>query len=127
MPVKSILRKRSMIYRSSLGLSMALDTLGRKASAADSAYVMGAAGKISNVYAIEWDNEIRWYVDGHLFKTVTRSDLPPSGRWVFDHPFHILVNLAVGGDWPGQPSRDTSFPQSMYVDYVRVYHHKDRH
>jgi beta-glucanase (GH16 family) len=77
-----------------------------------------------HLYAIEWDREIRWYVDDKLFKTVTPSDLPPSAPWVFDHPFHIILNLAVGGDWPGPPTKDTAFPQSMYIDYVRVYQRK---
>jgi beta-glucanase (GH16 family) len=74
-----------------------------------------------HVYAIEWDQEIRWYIDDKLFKTVTRSDLPGAARWVFDHPFHIILNLAVGGDWPGPPTKDTAFPQEMLIDYVRVY------
>ena len=42
-------------------------------------------------------------------------------RWVFDHPFHIILNLAVGGDWPGPATKDTAFPQEMSIDYVRVY------
>jgi beta-glucanase (GH16 family) len=41
--------------------------------------------------------------------------------WVFDHPFYILLNLAVGGDWPGAPNSETVFPAQMLVDYVRVY------
>ncbi|WP_263417160.1 hypothetical protein [Terriglobus albidus] len=42
-------------------------------------------------------------------------------RWVFDHPFYLLLNLAVGGDWPKSPDVTTQFPQRMLVDYVRVY------
>jgi len=41
--------------------------------------------------------------------------------WVFDHPFYIILNVAVGGNWPGDPDPTTSFPQQMLVDYVRVY------
>jgi len=42
-------------------------------------------------------------------------------KWVFDHPFYIILNVAVGGKWPGPPDSTTVFPQAMLVDYVRVY------
>jgi beta-glucanase (GH16 family) len=75
-----------------------------------------------HVFAIEWEaQEIRWYVDGHHFNTVASGDLRPGANWVFDHPFFIILNVAVGGYWPGNPDESTIFPQSMYVDYVRVY------
>jgi len=48
-----------------------------------------------------------------------------TGRWVFDHPFFIILNIAVGGDWPGSPNADTVFPQQMVVDYVRIYQFDD--
>ena len=70
-------------------------------------------------FAVEWvEDEIRWYVDGYLFSKKTKLSVSP---WPFDHDFHILLNLAVGGDWPGQPSGSGLFPQTMEVDYVRVY------
>lgn len=73
-------------------------------------------------YVVEWSsNEIRWYVDGNLYQTVTPSNLPPGAQWVFDHPFFIILNFAVGGGWPGSPDGTTVFPQTMIVDYVRVY------
>lgn len=73
-----------------------------------------------HVYTIEWDaNQISWYVDGVLFSTVTPDDVP--GEWVYDQPFFIILNLAVGGNWPGSPDATTVFPQQMVVDYVRVY------
>ncbi len=73
-----------------------------------------------HVYAIEWqENEIRWYFDNQQYFKVTAEDVP--GQWVFDHPFFIILNLAVGGSWPGYPDQTTIFPQSLYVDYVRVY------
>jgi beta-glucanase (GH16 family) len=73
-----------------------------------------------HVFAIEWEpDQIRWYVDGNLFSTLTPRDLP--GRWVFDHPHFLILNLAVGGFWPGYPDETTVFPQFMHVDYVRVY------
>jgi beta-glucanase (GH16 family) len=73
-----------------------------------------------HVYAVEWGtSEIRWYVDGDLYQTRTPADLP--GEWVYDHPFFIIMNVAVGGQWPGNPDGTTSFPQEMKIDYVRVY------
>jgi uncharacterized protein (TIGR03437 family) len=78
-----------------------------------------------HIYAIEWQPElIRWYVDGTLYKTVTRNDLPGGATWVFNHPFFVLLNVAVGGSWPGNPEAGTVFPQTMLVDYVRVYQPK---
>ncbi len=73
-----------------------------------------------HVYAIEWEpTEIRWYVDDTQTFKVTKDDV--SGEWVFDHPFFIILNVAVGGGWPGYPDSTTLFPQQMLVDYVRVY------
>jgi beta-glucanase (GH16 family) len=73
-----------------------------------------------HVFSVEWEeNSIRWFVDGTLFKTVNRSDVP--GEWVYDHPFYIILNVAVGGGFVGFPSADTVFPQTMLVDWVRVY------
>ncbi len=75
-----------------------------------------------HVFAVEWEPQvIRWYVDGQVYQTRTPSDVPPGKAWVFDHPFFILLNLAVGGDWPGDANDTTVFPQKMRVDYVRVY------
>ena len=75
-----------------------------------------------HVFAAEWEpKEIRWYVDGKRFQSICPADLPAGARWVYDHPFFLLLNLAVGGTWPGDPDATTSFPQSMVVDYVRVY------
>ena len=75
-----------------------------------------------HVYTVEWTkNEIRWFVDGMHFKTVTPKDLSRDAQWVFDQPFFIILNFAVGGQWPGRPDDTTAFPQAMLVDYVRVY------
>lgn len=75
-----------------------------------------------HVFAIEWDTDVvRFYVDGEVYATRRRADLPPGKKWVFDHPFFLLVNVAVGGGWPGNPDASTVFPQVMRVDYVRVY------
>ena len=73
-----------------------------------------------HVFAIEWEtNTIRWYVDGNLYSTRTPADTK-GNTWVFDHPFFIILNLAVGGDWPGAPDATTVFPQKMLIDYIRV-------
>ena len=74
-----------------------------------------------HIFAIEWEPaEVRFYVDGNLYETRTPADIPGK-HWVFDHPFFILLNVAVGGDYPGNPDASTIFPQRMLVDYVRVY------
>jgi beta-glucanase (GH16 family) len=78
-----------------------------------------------HVFAVEWEpEEIRFYVDSHLYETRTPVDLPAGTRWVFDHPFFLILNVAVGGGWPGNPDASTKFPQEMLVDYVRVYSRK---
>ena len=75
-----------------------------------------------HTFAVEWEpNVMRFYVDGLLYKTRTPADLPAGKSWVFDHPFFIILNVAVGGYWPGNPDATTVFPQQMLVDYVRVY------
>ena len=75
-----------------------------------------------HTYAIEWDErKITWFVDGYAYQTVTRADLPSGAAWVFDRPFFILLNVAVGGRFVGPPDATTTFPQTMLVDWVRVY------
>jgi beta-glucanase (GH16 family) len=75
-----------------------------------------------HVYAIEWEpSEIRWLLDGRPYRRTTTADLPAGARWVFDHPHFLLLNVAVGGAWPGDPDSTSTFPQTMLVDYVRVY------
>ncbi|MBS2029293.1 MAG: glycoside hydrolase family 16 protein [Deltaproteobacteria bacterium] len=76
-----------------------------------------------HVFAIEWEPQvIRFYVDTALYETHTPADVGGSGTWEFDRePFYLLLNLAVGGSWPGSPDATTVFPQQMLVDYVRVY------
>jgi len=74
-----------------------------------------------HVFAIEWEpNTIRWYVDDTLYSTKTKNDIPGSATWVYAHPFFIIMNLAVGGSFPGNPDGSATFPQQLQVDYVRV-------
>jgi beta-glucanase (GH16 family) len=94
------------------------------------AYTLPGGQKFSadfHVFAVEWEpNVMRFYVDGLLYKTRTPADLPAGAAWVFDHPFFIILNVAVGGGWPGNPDATTVFPQQMLVDYVRVYQRAPR-
>ncbi|MFD5034865.1 ricin-type beta-trefoil lectin domain protein [Streptomyces sp. NPDC058220] len=73
-----------------------------------------------HTFAIDWSpNSIKWSVDGNVYQTRTPADL--GGRqWVFNKPFFIILNLAVGGYWPGDPNGSTPFPSQLVVDYVRV-------
>jgi beta-glucanase (GH16 family) len=72
------------------------------------------------VFAIEWDEEkIDFFVDDFLYQRIERDDAP--GEWVYDQPFFLLLNVAVGGNYVGFPTSETPFPQTMVIDYVRVY------
>jgi beta-glucanase (GH16 family) len=74
-----------------------------------------------HVFAIDWEpGRISWSVDGNVYQTRTTADTG-GNQWVFDQPFFFLLNVAVGGNWPGYPDGTTQFPQQMVVDYVRVY------
>ncbi len=73
-----------------------------------------------HTYAIEWDFDgIRWFFDGEQYGEKSREIV--GDRWVFDQPFFFIVNLALGGTFPGPIGLDVEFPKYMYVDYVRVY------
>jgi beta-glucanase (GH16 family) len=82
----------------------------------------GAFADDFHVYAVSWQpNEIDWSVDGHVYRRMRPADLPGGTQWVFDQAFFLLLNVAVGGSWPGDPDATATFPQQMVVDYVRVY------
>ncbi len=99
-----------------------------------------------HIFGIEWGPEyINYYIDDVLYNQITPEDLPTSAppidlcnglseercaelkagwnKWAFDKPFYIIINLAVGGNFVGAPNSETVFPQTMLVDYVRVYKH----
>ncbi len=82
-----------------------------------------------HIFALEWEpGEIRWYVDGYHYQTQTEwftSSTIGTYPAPFDRRFHLIMNVAVGGAWPGYPDETTVFPQYMYVDYVRVYQKGD--
>lgn len=75
-----------------------------------------------HIFAVEWDvDKIDFFVDGYLYQRVTKEDVAAKGEWVYDHPFYLILNIAVGGNYVGSPTSLTSFPQKMTIDYVRVY------
>jgi len=88
-----------------------------------------AAGRFADgyhIYAVDWTPQrLDFLVDGHAYHAVTPASLPAGTKWVYDHPFFIILNVAVGGDWPGNPDKSSVFPQLMLVDYVRVYQREE--
>jgi beta-glucanase (GH16 family) len=73
-----------------------------------------------HTFKIQWvPQSVSFYVDDVLYKTVTPASLPSGAQWVFDNPFFVILNVAVGGTFPGSPDSTTQFPQEMLVDYVR--------
>jgi beta-glucanase (GH16 family) len=74
-----------------------------------------------HTFRVDWEpGVITWWVDGVQYQRRTPADLG-GNRWVFDHPFFMILNIAVGGLWPGFPDGTTVLPQTMTIDYVRVY------
>ncbi len=74
-----------------------------------------------HTYSLEWNEEgFKWYFDGKKYHEVYKKNIK-SGIWPFDSEFFILLNLAVGGYWPGYPDETTQFPQTYTIDYIRVY------
>lgn len=75
-----------------------------------------------HTYGVVWrPRSLTWTIDGVPYATATPQDLPASAQWVFDtHPFHILLDLAVGG-WPGAPASGARFPATMRVNWVRIF------
>lgn len=85
----------------------------------------GSSGNLDvtqyHVYSIEWDaSSIKWFIDGAKYWEANILN-SVNGTDEFHKPFFILFNLAVGGNWPGNPDQSTQFPAKMYVDYIRVY------
>jgi beta-glucanase (GH16 family) len=89
------------------------------------AYTLPAGEKLSDdfhVYGIVWTaGSIEFEFDGKRYFTATTASLAAGKQWMFNKPFFLILNVAVGGDWPGSPDSSTVFPQQMTVDYVRVY------
>jgi beta-glucanase (GH16 family) len=74
-----------------------------------------------HTYAVDWSpNAVSFSVDGNVYETHTSAETN-GNPWAFNHPFFLLLNVAVGGNWPGSPNSSTVFPQQMVVDYIHVY------
>ena len=93
-------------------------------SSISTVYTLPGGAKFSDdfhVFAIDWaPQSIAWSVDGNVYRTIRPGSLPAGAPWVFDKPFYLILNVAVGGTFPGNPNGTTEFPQEMIVDYVRV-------
>ena len=75
-----------------------------------------------HIFGIEWGPDyVNYYVDDVLYNRSTPEDLPNPDNWVFNQPFYLILNVAVGGSFVGSPNEETVFPQTMLVDYVRAY------
>jgi beta-glucanase (GH16 family) len=75
-----------------------------------------------HTFAAEWTPDaVTYFLDDEEYGSITRADIEQKGEWVFDHPFYLLLNLAVGGNFPGPPDSSTVWPQSYTIDYVRVF------
>jgi beta-glucanase (GH16 family) len=75
-----------------------------------------------HVYGVTWSpHKLVFTLDGAAYATYTPASLSPTQKWVFNKPFFLILNLAVGGNWPGSPNAATTFPAKMLVDWVRVY------
>ncbi len=87
-------------------------------------YTLPGDGSLSDdfhTYAVDWSPDgLAWSIDGKVYGRMDRSDVGDRA-WVLDKPYFLLLNLAIGGVWPGPPDASTSFPLRMVVDYVRVY------
>jgi beta-glucanase (GH16 family) len=82
----------------------------------------GAYSDDFHTFAVEWDTaQVRFFVDGALHYRITRDEVARRGPWVFDHPFIVILNLAVGGTFDGDPRSDAVVPATMVIDYVRVF------
>ena len=85
-------------------------------------HAQGAVVTDFHVYAVQWDSlGISFFVDSILHYVVGRGTVQQRGNWVFDQQFFVILNLAIGGNFDGDPQSDTIFPATMLVDYVRVY------
>jgi beta-glucanase (GH16 family) len=75
-----------------------------------------------HTYSMQWSpNAVSFLLDGAVYETVTPAKLPAGAAWPFQHPYFLLLDLAVGGVWPGSPNASTQFPARMLIDWVRVW------
>src|SRR5258708_6305251 len=85
----------------------------------------GAFADGFHTFALQWEpGHLSFFVDGMNYASFDRTSLTGQRSWVFNHPFNIILDVAVGGGFPGKPDSTTVFPQKMYVSYVRLYQKK---
>ena len=91
----------------------------------DTLDIPGGVAADYHTFAVEWGpDEIHWYVDGVNYFNATPADVAPN-EWVYNQPFFLILNLAIGGNFGGDIAEDMTFPQNLAVDYVRVYQAAD--
>ncbi|MCC5919567.1 MAG: glycoside hydrolase family 16 protein [Cyclobacteriaceae bacterium] len=76
-----------------------------------------------HVYALNWtEDRLQWFVNGKMYNEIIKKDTDGPSEWPFDQPYHLIINLAVGGNWGGKKGIDeTSWPDQLVIDYVKVY------
>ena len=76
-----------------------------------------------HVYAVDWTaNQITWLIDDTVYSQLTPAEVP--GPWPFTHPFFLVINLAIGGAWPGNDTDNPALPAHMLIDWIHVYEHR---
>ena len=119
--MENIGRTPFTVYGSIHGKGFTGDTITRPYSLPDHA----AFADGFHVYGMIWTRKkVQYYVDdpANVYASFTPKDVPKGGLWPFNgRKFFFLLNVAVGGDWPGNPDATSTYPQEMLVDYVRVY------
>ncbi|NND77953.1 MAG: glycoside hydrolase family 16 protein [Flavobacteriales bacterium] len=92
-----------------------------------SSFTIGAPDFASDfhIFEMEWtENSIKWSVDGTMYNEIAINDIS-NDLWPFDQDFHLIMNLAIGGNWPGSPNGSTPWPAEMHVEYVRLFQNTD--
>lgn len=120
--MESIGRKPNTVYGSIHGPVTKLQGDGIEASNHNGNITLRkplAAG--FHIYAVDSSpGMLKFSVDGNVYKVIKRADMLPNESWVYDRPFKLILNLAIGGNWAGAPSDTQKWPAKMLVDYVRI-------
>lgn len=117
-----IMELRGQLPTIALGTLHGPSYSGDKAISTKNTLVNSRYDNSFHVFAVEWDeNKIDFFVDDYLYRRIEKSEIETKGQWVFDHPFFLILNVAVGGNFVGSPDVFLPNQQSMTIDYVRVY------
>jgi beta-glucanase (GH16 family) len=82
----------------------------------------GAFADNFHIFTLQWDaNHLYFFVDGINYKIVDKATITNQADWIYDHPFYIILDIAIGGSWPGNPDSTNVWPQKMYISYVKLY------